>query len=101
MENDYLSIIIEGAKRIIGKPQSRQKEPMSTEMVKQVMDRFGRSDNLILPVSALSEKLRITGLNKNGGNHPISRLARTKTGHNAHGNKPLTDTSVRAFLTGK
>ena len=59
-------------------------------MVRQVTDRFCRWDNLILPVSALSEKLRITG-----GNHPISRLAGTKTGHNAHGNKPLTDTSVR------
>ena len=158
MENDFLSIVLEGAKRTIGKPPSQQKEPMLPEMVRQVMDRIGRSSNLIdrrtslicilgfsgfmrisellavqvkhiqiksehlkifipkakndqqcqghiihikrtnttyCPVTALSEYLALTKLGQNEENFIISRLAKTKFGHNAHGRRPLTDTSVR------
>ena len=158
MQNDFLSITLEGAKRTIGKPPSQQQEPMSAEMAKQVMDRFGRSENVVhrrtalicllgfsgfmriseliaiqvkhlqfkhghleilipqakndqqreghiihikmvepayCPVQALKQYLALTQLDRDEENYIISRLAKTKNGHNAHGRKPLADSSVR------
>ena len=158
MENNFLSITLEGAKRTIGKTPSQQKEPLSADMAKQVIDKFGKSDNLVhrrtalicllgfsgfmriseliavqvkhlqfkpghleifvpkakndqhreghlihikkiepayCPVLALTQYLELTGLDKNEENYIISRLSKTKNGHNAHGGKPLADSSVR------
>ena len=48
MDNLFLQTVLEGAKRIVGKPRGEnQKEPMSTEMVKQVVAHFGRNPGLI------------------------------------------------------
>ena len=152
------SLTLEGAKRTIGKPPSQQKEPLSADMAKQVIDKFGKSDNLVhrrtalicllgfsgfmriseliavqvkhlqfkpghleifvpkakndqhreghlihikkiepayCPVLALTQYLELTGLDKNEENYIISRLSKTKNGHNAHCGKPLADSSVR------
>ena len=43
----------------------------------------------------VSDYLDRTGLINEPENYVISRLAKTKTGHNAHGDKPLSDTTVR------
>ena len=47
------------------------------------------------PVRTLLEYLQDTNLNQGRENYIISRLAKTKNGHNAHGAKPLSDTTVR------
>ena len=47
MENEFVAIVLEGAKRIVGKPQSQQKDPMSAEMAKEVVELFGPGSNLI------------------------------------------------------
>ena len=47
------------------------------------------------PVRTLAEYLQDTNLIHGRENYIISRLAKTKNGHNAHGAKPLSDTSVR------
>ena len=36
MENDFVKVVLEGPKRMVGKPLSQQKEPMTVDMVKQV-----------------------------------------------------------------
>ena len=48
MEDLFLKTIMEGAKRTIGKPQgSKQKEPMSADMAKQVVSHYGCGTNLL------------------------------------------------------
>ena len=162
MEDLFLKTILEGAKRTIGKPKgSGQKKPMSVEMVKQVVSRYGCGKNLlhhrlvVICVLGLSGFLRIsellaiqirhlvfkdthmeitipkakndqlrqghvvhiartgspycavywlqkyineTGLAKEEDNFVISRLNRTRKGHNAHGDKPLSDGTVREIF---
>ena len=47
MDNMLVRTVLEGAKRIIGKPKGEnQKEPMSTEMIKEVVRQFGESPDL-------------------------------------------------------
>ena len=158
MDNDFVDIVLEGAKRTVGKPQSRQKEPMTVDMAKRVTQLFGIGSNLLhqrtvvivllgfsgflriseliqiqikhlkflpshleitipkakndqmreghivhiarthsqnFPVQHVSDYLYQMGLVHSPENFLISRLAKTKSGHNAHGNKPLTDSTVR------
>ena len=158
MDNEFVSIVLEGAKRTVGKPPSRQKEPMTTEMARRVVDLFGQGSNLLhhrtvvvcllgfsgflriselveiqvkhlnflpthleitipkakndqmreghivhitrsnseyCPVTWLGRYLERTTLILGEENYIISRLAKTKKGHNAHGGKPLTDSTVR------
>ena len=47
MENDFVKVVLEGAKRTVGKPASQQKEPMTAEMTKHVVDFFGFGDSLL------------------------------------------------------
>ena len=158
MDNAFVSIVLEGAKRVVGKPPSRQKEPMSAEMVRQVVDLFGQGSNLLhhrtvvicllgfagflrvselieirvkhlqfrqshleitipkakndqmreghivhiarsfsqyCPVFWVSDYLEKAQLLLNGDNYVICRLAKTTLGHNAHGHRPLSDSTVR------
>ena len=158
MDNDFVAIVLEGAKRTVGKPPSNQKESTMADMAKQVVDRFGqcsnlwqrrtvlicllgfsgflriselvaiqvkhlkfsnnhleitipkakndqlreghivyvkRSDSQYCPVRCLSQYLQETRLELSGEYYVISRLAKTRAGHNAHGQKPLADSTVR------
>ena len=61
MEINFLSITLEGAKRTIGKTPSQQKEPLSADMAKQVIDKFGKSDNLVHRRTALICLLGFSG----------------------------------------
>ena len=45
------------------------------------------------PVYWLRKYLQDTGLQCDENNYVVSRLAKTRTGHNAHGHRPLCDTS--------
>ena len=54
-----------------------------------------RIDPSYCPVHTLEKYLASTNLNQHQENYVISRLAKTKLGHNAHGKKPLADTTVR------
>ena len=153
-----MKVVVEGAKRTVGKPASQQKEPMTAEMTKQVVEFFGLGDSLLhkrsvvicllgfsgflriselieiqvkhlkfvsshleitipkakndqmreghivhiakthtryCPVQWLRDYLQETGLHSEEENYVISRLAKTKTGHRAHGAHPLSDTTVR------
>ena len=56
---------------------------------------IARSNSLHCPVRWLSEYLERTDLISGEENYVISRLAKTKRGHNAHGKKPLSDSTVR------
>ena len=47
MDNQFVNIVLEGAKREVGMPPSAQKEPMSPEMVKEVVQLFGQGTNLL------------------------------------------------------
>ena len=47
MDNDFVKIVLEEAKRKVGRPPSAQKEPMSPEMVKTVVQCFGQGTNLL------------------------------------------------------
>ena len=47
MENEFVHIVLEGAKRTIGKPPSQQKDPISTDMAKTVVELFGQDMNLL------------------------------------------------------
>ena len=48
MDDLFLKTVLEGAKRTVGKTQGHgQKEPMSTEMAKQVVRHFGLGNNLL------------------------------------------------------
>ena len=158
MDNEFIKIVLEGAKRTVGKSPSQQKEPMSVDMAKQVVELFGQDSNLVnhrtvvicllgfsgflriselveiqvkhlkfleahleitipkakndqmreghvvyiarshsryCPVQWLSDYLEKTDLINGEENFIISRLAKSKKGHNAHGNKPLADSTVR------
>ena len=158
MENQFVAIVLQGAKRSVGKPPSQQKEPMTVDMAKQVTELFGRGSNFLehrsvvicllgfsgflriseliaiqikdlkfsethlditipkakndqmreghivhiartfsqhCPVQWFSDYLEETGLSNEDENYVICRLAKTKTGHNAHGNRPLSDSTVR------
>ena len=158
MDNDFVQVVLEGAKRIIGKPASQQKEPMTAEMAKKVVELLGIGNNLLhhrtvvicllgfsgflriselieiqvrhlsfldshleitipkakndqmreghivhiarthtehCPVYWLRKYLQDTGLQCDENNYVVSRLAKTRTGHNAHGHRPLCDTTIR------
>ena len=158
LDNEFVAIVLEGAKRTVGKPPSRQKEPMTAEMARKVVELFGQGSNLLhhrtvvicllgfsgflriselveiqvkhlkfsqthleitipkakndqmreghvvhitrsnteyCPVSWLGGYLEKTDLIREEENYIISRLAKSKKGHNAHGGKPLTDSTVR------
>ena len=41
MEHEFVSIVLEGAKRIVGKLASCQKEPMTSDMAKKVVESCG------------------------------------------------------------
>lgn len=163
MDNLFLQTVLEGAKRIVGKPKGEnQKEPMSTEMVKQVVAHFGRNPGLIAhrlivicllgfsgflriselvaiqikdmefspanlkltipkakndqlreghvvfisrtgtpfcPVNWVESFIQLTGLGQDPSNFLISRLSKTRKGHNAHGSSPLSDKTVREYFT--
>ena len=47
MENEFVKIVLEGAKRTMGKPLSQQKEPMTVDMAKQVVEFLGLGDSLL------------------------------------------------------
>ena len=163
MDNEFVNIVIEGAKRTVGKSPSQQKEPMTVDMAKKVVELFGQDSNLLnhrtvvicllgfsgflriselveiqvkhlefrnthleitipkakndqmreghvvhiarsnslhCPVRWLSEYLERTDLISGEENYVISRLAKTKKGHNAHGKKPLSDNGKRLFQQG-
>ena len=53
MDNDFVKIVQEGAKRTVGTPPSRQKEPMTVEMTKEVADSFDSGKNLLHKRTAL------------------------------------------------
>ena len=158
MDNDFVQVVLEGAKRTVGKSESQQKEPMTAEMAKRLVELLGvggnllqhrtvvicplgfsgflriselveiqvrhlrfhdahleitipkakndqvrqghivhiaRSNSRFCPVHWLQKYLQETGLDSNDANYVISRLAKTKTGHKAHGHRPLSDTTVR------
>ena len=158
MDNDFVQIILEGARRTVGKPPSQQKEPLTVEMAKKAVDLLGIGGSLLqkrtiiicllgfsgflriselisiqvkhlsfledhleieipkakndqqrqghivhiartgtqyCPVSRLEGYLNITGLQSNEENYVISRLAKTRDGHKAHGLRPLADTTIR------
>ena len=38
MDNEFVNIVLEGAKRVVGKPASQQKEPLTVDMAKRVVD---------------------------------------------------------------
>ena len=46
MDNEFVKIVLEGAKRKVGKSASRQMQPITTEMAKEVVQRFGDDDDL-------------------------------------------------------
>ena len=161
MDNDFVGIVLEGAKRRVGKPPSQQKEPMTSDMTKKVVELFGQGSNLIhhrtvvicllgfsgfLRISELieiqikhlkfsqshleitipkakndqmrqghivyikrstsrfcsvlwlEEYLGRTGLALGEENYVISKLAKSRKGHNAHGNRPLSDSRVREIF---
>ena len=161
MDNQFVAIVLEGAKRTVGKPPSQQKEPMTVEMAKQVTELFGRGSNLLehrsvvicllgfsgflriselieiqikhlkffdshleitipkakndqereghivhiartfsehCPVQWVGNYLAETGLGDEDENYLICRLAKTSRGHNAHGNRPLCDSTVREIF---
>ena len=54
-----------------------------------------RLNSAYCPVLTLEKYLASTKLSDHPKNFVISRLAKTKPGHNAHGSKPLSDTTVR------
>ena len=43
MDNEFIGIVLEGAKRKVGKPTSCQKEPMTSDMAKKVVELFGQT----------------------------------------------------------
>ena len=48
MENFFVKTVLEGAKRIVGKPSGiNQKEPLTTEMIKEIVSHFGQEPDLI------------------------------------------------------
>ena len=47
MDNEFVQIVLEGAKRTVGKPPSQQKEPTTVEMAKSVVELLGSSNNLM------------------------------------------------------
>ena len=157
MDDILLQTILEGAKRTVGKPSSCQKEPLSADMAKLVVNRYGggdllqqrlvltcllgfsgflrisellavqihhlkfltthveihipkakndqhreghilhiaRLDSPYCPVRCLEKYLTATNLRMHPDNFLISRLSKTKTGHNAHGRTPLSYSTVR------
>ena len=162
MDNQFVAITLEGAKRTVGKPASRQKDPLTSEMAKGIVDALGPSPDLThqrtivicllgfsgflrisellaiqvkhlkfdshhleitipqakndqmreghivyikrlhtnyCPVHNLQQYLKNTNLAAKEDNYVISRLAKTKRGHNAHGTKPLADSSVREIFS--
>ena len=162
MDNLFVQTVLEGAKRVVGKPRGEnQKEPMSLEMVQQVVTYYGPNPNLIAhrvivvcllgfsgflriselvaiqiqhltfsvselqilipkakndqmreghkvfisraesnccPVRWVQTYIEATGLSKDKENFLISRLSKTRKGHNAHGKQPLTDKTVRDYF---
>ena len=163
MDDLFLSTVLEGAKRTVGKPKGNgQKEPMSADMAKQIVSYFGHKPNLLhhrlvvvcllgfsgflriselvaiqlehlrftstylditipkakndqqreghvvtiartgtpfCPVDWVERYLQATGLDSDSNNYLISRLSKTRKGHNAHGSRPLSDKTVReAFM---
>ena len=54
-----------------------------------------RSDSPYCAVHWLEKYIRETGLASDSNNFVISRLSKTRKGHNAHGGKPLSQSTVR------
>ena len=47
MDNEFVHIVMEGARRVIGNSPSQQKEPINTDMAKTVVEMFGQDTNLV------------------------------------------------------
>ena len=47
MDNLFVRITLEGAKRTVGKPPSNQKDPLTAEMAKDIVDTLGPHPDLI------------------------------------------------------
>ena len=56
---------------------------------------ISRTKSSSCPVQWVFDYAAQTGLINEPESYLISRLAKTKKGHNAHGNKPLSDSTVR------
>ena len=61
MDNEFVKVVLEGAKRTVGKPPSQQKEPMTVEMASRVAVTFGRDDSLLHRRSVLIVLLGFSG----------------------------------------